>query len=480
MSVDAGLGVESGGESSGAPAPNGQARLSLGTAAARNLATTTKSAPQMQGITSRWLLRILPWVQVSGGTYRVNRRLTYTVGDGRVTFIQTGSEVRVIPEELGELPVLRGYDDIDVLNALADRFVQREFTPGQVISEAGAAADHAYLVVHGKVNQIGTGKYGEQAVLGVLADGDHFGNQVLAQSDSTWDFTAKAATAVTLLGLPREAFQAVVDQSDSLREQIQRFLSGTQLAQNKHGEAAIHLASGHEGEPDLPGTFVDYEISPREYELSVAQTVLRVHSRVADLYNQPMNQVEHQLRLTIEALRERQEHELINNRDFGLLYNTDYSQRIHAHSGPPTPDDLDELISRRRNSQFLLAHPQTIAAFGRECNRRGLYPHSIDFHGNAVPSWRGLPFLPCNKIPINGGHTSSIIVLRLGEDNQGVIGLHQTGLPDEFEPGLSVRFMGINEKAIISYLVSAYYSAAVLVPDAIGILENVEVARAHS
>lgn len=33
---------------------------SLGTAAARNLATTTKSAPQMQEITSRWLLRTLP------------------------------------------------------------------------------------------------------------------------------------------------------------------------------------------------------------------------------------------------------------------------------------------------------------------------------------------------------------------------------------------------------------------------------------
>ena len=52
-----------------------QPRQSLSTAAARNLATTTKTVPQMQGISSRWLLRVLPWVQVSGGTYRVNRRL---------------------------------------------------------------------------------------------------------------------------------------------------------------------------------------------------------------------------------------------------------------------------------------------------------------------------------------------------------------------------------------------------------------------
>jgi len=63
--------------------------------------------------------------------------------------------------------------------------------------------------------------------------------------------------------------------------------------------------------------------------------------------------------------------------------------------------------------------------------------------------------------------------MRTGEDNQGVIGLHQTGIPDEYEPGLSVRFAGIDEKAVISYLVTAYYSAAILVPDAVGVLENV-------
>ncbi|MBY8884449.1 cyclic nucleotide-binding domain-containing protein [Streptomyces sp. PTM05] len=479
MSVDAGLGVESNGDSGDSRAQNGQAQLSLSTAAARNLATTTKSAPQMQGITSRWLLRILPWVQVAGGTYRVNRRLTYTVGDGRVDFVQTGSEVRVIPEELGELALLRDFGDVEVLRALAGRFTQREFEPGQVIVEAGAPANHVFLIVHGKIDKLGEGKYGEPAVLGVLADGDHFGDRSLGDEDGAWEFTAKAKTAVTVMSLSREEFAAVAAQSESLRERVAEYLAGSGPARNKHGEAEIALSSGHEGEALLPGTFVDYELSPREYELSVAQTVLRVHSRVADLYNQPMNQVEHQLRLTVEALRERQEHDLINHREFGLLHNAEYSQRLHARSGPPTPDDLDELISRRRNTQYLLAHPRTIAAFGRECNKRGLYPGNVEFHGNAVPSWRGVPLLPCNKIPVNGGNTSSIIALRVGEDNQGVIGLHQAGIPDEFEPSLSVRFMGINEKAIISYLVTAYYSAAILVPDAIGVLENVEVSLSH-
>jgi CRP-like cAMP-binding protein len=454
-------------------------QLSLGTAAARQLATTTKSVPQMQAISSRWLLRILPWVQVSGGTYRVNRRLSYAVGDGLVSFITTGAEVRVIPQELCELPLLRGFEDVELLNALADRFVQREFKPGAVIVEKGQPADQVFLIAHGKAHRIGVGEYGEQTLLDVLADGDHFGDRTLVEAQDTWQFTVKAVTTCTVLVLPQQALEELINQSEALRAHVEQFKASLQRPQNKYGEANIELASGHEGEPDLPGTYVAYEVSPREYQLSVAQTVLRVHTRVADLYNDPMDQIEQQLRLTIEALRERQENEMINNRNFGLLHNAAFEQRISTRTGPPTPDDLDELLSRRRKSQYFLAHPRTIAAFGRECSRRGIYPSNIDMNGHMVPAWRGVPVLPCNKIPISDTRTSSILVMRTGEEKQGVIGLHQTGIPDEYQPSLNVRFMGINEKGIISYLVSAYYSAAVLVPDALGILEEVEIGRYH-
>ena len=124
---------------------------------------------------------------------------------------------------------------------------------------------------------------------------------------------------------------------------------------------------------------------------------------------------------------------------------------------------------------FLLAHPRAIAAFGRECSAGGLYPQSIDLDGHSLPAWRGVPIFPCNKIPVTDDRTSSIMLMRTGEEKQGVVGLHQTGIPDEYQPGLSVRFMGINEKAVISYLVSAYYSAAVLVPDALGRSRDVEI-----
>jgi hypothetical protein len=228
-------------------------------------------------------------------------------------------------------------------------------------------------------------------------------------------------------------------------------------------------------EPALPGAFVDYDQAPREYELAVAQTILKVHTRVSDLYNNPMSQVQEQLRLTIEALRERQEHELINNRQFGLLHNADLKQRLHTRKGPPTPDDLDELISRRRKTQLLLAHPRAIAAFGQECSKRGIYPTGVEVSGQQVAAWRGIPLLPSDKLPISDTRTTSILAMRFGEKSQGVVGLHHAGLPDEVEPSLSVRRMDINDQAITQLLVTAYFSAAVLVPDALGVLEDVQI-----
>ena len=448
---------------------------SLGTAGARQLATTTKTPPQMQGISPRWLLRMLPWVDVTGGTYRVNRRLSYAVGDGRLSFSNIGARVQVVPQELCELPLLRGFEGDELLSALAGRFVQKEYKVGELIVEVGQPAEHVFLIAHGKAVKVGVGMYGDETTLGVLADGDHFGDQAVVESDDRWAFTVKAITPCTVLALPQQVFEDLIARSPALHAHVEKFKESLKLPQDKLGQAAIQLAAGHSGEPVLPGTFVNYDLAPREYELSVAQTTLKVHTRVSDLFNDPMDQVEQQIRLTIEALKERQEHELINNRDFGLLHNADLKQRISTRSGPATPDDMDDLLSRRRKSRFFLAHPRTIAAFNRECSRRGVYPTGVEVQGSKVAAWRGVPLLPCDKIPITETGTSSILVLRTGQDDQGVIGLHRTGIPDEVEPSLSVRRMDISEKAISSYLVSAYFSAAVLIPDALGILENVEL-----
>ncbi|RMI29942.1 family 2B encapsulin nanocompartment shell protein [Nocardia stercoris] len=452
-------------------------RKSLSTAAAHQLAHTTKSEPQMQGITSRWLTRNLPWVQVEGGIYRVNRRLTHTVGNGEVEFAVDGGQARVIPLELQELPQLRDFDDEDVLQVLAQRFEQYDLDPGTVVAEFGNPMDRVLLIVHGKLSKLGTGEYGETTKLGMLSGGDYFGDDMLTDPAAIWPVTVKTATRTTVLALSRSRLDQTVAEIPALEAQLARVAAAPKRPQNNHGEANILISSGHHGEPMLEGTFVDFDASPREYELSLAQSVLRVHTRVADLFNEPMNQIEQQLRLTIAALYERREYDLVNNPDFGLLNNCDLKQRIYSESGPPTPDDMDDLLTMRRGTKLFLAHPMAIAALFRECTKRGIYPDPIEVDGHRVPSWRGVPIFPCSKIPISETQTTSILAMRTGEKDQGVVGLHQTGIPDEYEPSLNVRFKGIDDQSIISYLVSCYYSAAVLVPDALGILDNVVVAR---
>lgn len=235
----------------------------------------------------------------------------------------------------------------------------------------------------------------------------------------------------------------------------------------------------HRDESEVPQSFVDYDEHAREYYLNSVTTVLDVHTRVADLYSSPYDQTREQLRLAIEIVKERQEAELINNPDYGLLANVHDDLRISTLTGAPTPDDLDDLISKVwKEPAFFLTHPLAIAAFGRECTRRGVPPPTVSLFGSQFITWRGLPLIPSDKVAVADGKTK-VLLLRVGEKRQGVVGLFQPGLAGEQAPGLSVRFMGINRNAIASYLISLYCSLAVLADDALAVLEEVEVGKYH-
>jgi hypothetical protein len=241
----------------------------------------------------------------------------------------------------------------------------------------------------------------------------------------------------------------------------------------------VEVALSHRDEAEIPETYVDFEENPREYFLNALTTVVDIHTRVSDLYRSPHEQIKEQLRLTIETVKERQEHELINNPDYGLLASVDPGQRITTLTGAPTPDDLDNLLLKLwKEPAFFLAHPQAIAAFGREATRRGVPPATVSLFGSQFITWRGVPLIPSDKVPVVDGKTR-ILALRVGEARQGVVGLFQPGLVGEQGLGLSVRFMGINRNAIASYLVSLYFSLAVLTEDALAVLDGVEVNKFH-
>jgi hypothetical protein len=237
--------------------------------------------------------------------------------------------------------------------------------------------------------------------------------------------------------------------------------------------------SPQQGE-ELPVGFSDYEPNPREIVLSSVTTTIEVDTRISDLFRSPMDQVKEQVALAVEKLKERQENEVLHNKSYGLLHNVDPDMRIKTRKGPPTPDDLDELISVVwKEPAFFLAHPKAIAAFGRECTRRGVPPPTVTLFGSPFLTWRGLPLVPSDKMRISENKTTEFLLMRVGERKRGVVGLFQPGLPGEVSPSLSVRLMGINQRGAAQYLITLYCSVAVLTHDALGALEGVAIDRYH-
>ncbi|MCW3122062.1 MAG: putative transcriptional regulator, Crp/Fnr family [Flavipsychrobacter sp.] len=477
---------------------------------ARTLATTTKTRPQMESISSRNLIKHLPWVNVSGGYYRVNRRLVLEIRPGLVTFDTKENEPKIYAPTLNQMPSLSKIKQDELLEQLAGVAEREVFEKDTHIVNHGTKPKQIYIIYSGKVSFFEPGVFGDDNATGTMGPQQYFGGFGLHYDEEFgvedeltgpptlptlpglskppdppflhhYLYNAVARTKVEVFKLEYDKVIDIINNFKKESEKLDKYLLTKKEVvalgnrSNRKGESMVQLFSGfHDEEPSIPSTFVAYDSNPREYELSSGQTILKIHSKVADLYNSPYNQTEEQVRLTVEELREEQENEMINNKHFGLLHNVDYRQRIQTRTGPPTPDDMDELISKRRKTQYIFAPSKAIAAFTRECTKRGIYPDTVEIDGRQVIAWRGIPIFTCNKIPIVDGLTS-IIAMRTGEENQGVVGLYQMGLPDEIEASMSVRFMGIDEKAIISYLITNYFSVAVLVPDALGVLENVEV-----
>ncbi|WP_127090103.1 family 2B encapsulin nanocompartment shell protein [Aquabacter cavernae] len=455
-------------------------KLSVSAAAARNLATASVTVVQNSENTPRWLHRLLPWVDVAGGVFRVNRRSVVVAKPGLIGI--SGEPHRIEAESLRHIPVLAGLDD-DSLAALAGKFTAASYKPGDVVAKQGDGANLLHVVAEGTVELFLQGPFGGPLRQRLAAKGDYFGAEALV-GDVPHAPAVKALSGATILSLDAKAVESIAGLKDKIATAA-KAAAEVRERTNAFGEPTIKLLSGHAGEPLLPTTFVDYQEHPREYHLSTIQTVLHTHTRITDLYSNEIDQLREQIRVTVQAVKEREEWELLNNPDFGLLHEVSAQYRIPTRGGAPTPDDLDDLISLVwKRPAFFVAHPRAIAAFGREATRRGVPPVIVHLYGSPFLTWRGIPLVPSDKVPVHvdpatGVASTSILLLRVGEAEQGVVGLQKVGVTGEVEPGLSVRYSGTNEHSIASHLVTRYFSAAVLIEDAIARLDNVLIGRYH-
>lgn len=314
--------------------------------AARNLSITNNTVPQVAGITPRWLLHFLPWVQVSSGTYRVNRTKVVLKQHPKVTVNNNNGFSTIAPEDLRVIPILSSLAENQAL-PIANSFQPEHFGLGETPVVQGQASDKFYIVIQGSLEVLTQGDRGENLRVAVLSAGDYFGEGNLFDEVAN-DTTVRTLTACDVLSISRSSFEQVLSQSPELLEQLRQSIAERSVLEsflNVYGEEKVALTADYQGEAEVPTSYIDYEEEPREYELSIAQSVLRVHTRVTDIYNEPIDQLREQLRLTIEGLKEQQEWEIINNPNFGLLNNVSPLMRVKPRYGPPTPDDLDEMIS---------------------------------------------------------------------------------------------------------------------------------------
>src|SRR5690348_14313688 len=102
---------------------------SVTTSVARNLANTTKTSPKMMSITPRYLLSMLPWVQVDGGTYRVNRTKVELTKADRIGVDNANDTFSFSSESLRSVPLFSKLSDT-VISRMANRFKTEEVSLG--------------------------------------------------------------------------------------------------------------------------------------------------------------------------------------------------------------------------------------------------------------------------------------------------------------------------------------------------------------
>jgi len=433
---------------------------SVTTQVARNLATTTKTAPQMTSITPRHLLNLLPWVDVEGGTYRVNRTKVELPEAQRVELNLLGAQTTLVPQALRSVPLFARLSD-PILAALAATFVTETVPLGKTLVKEGDAENALHIVVQGQIEVLSKGVHGSDLRIALLTDGEYFGEGELV-SDTASDVTIRSLTPAVVLRLTRSQLDAVLKKNATFKNEFARAVDEFRTLQasvNQSGEKNIDLVSGTAENVIIPETFVDYSAAPKEYSLSSVQTLVRVHTRVSDLYN----------------------------KKFDLLHSADPSFRISARYGAPNPRRPRRAAGPGVEAAQLLPGPseghRRLRAGMHLARRAPGHRHGQRRHGHPLAGHSPDPFGQARAqepLPVQPGPGDDVDPPGEGrEGNQGVVGLNQKGIPGEIAPSLSARLMGLDNLGVASYLLTLYFSAAVLADNAIAVLENVEVGSYH-
>src|SRR6204780_564722 len=183
--------------------------------AARTLSHPTLTVPQMLAESPRWLLHLLPWLNIQGGVYQVNRRRIVLRQSDRIPTRLVDDKAAVDVNALRALSLLRTADE-PLLNAISGLLVEERRGAGEDLYKEGDAGEKFYIIVKGKVEIATTDAHGEKLSLALYGDGDFFGETALL-NDWRHSTTAQTLIPSVFLILERNRFQELLGSSPALR-----------------------------------------------------------------------------------------------------------------------------------------------------------------------------------------------------------------------------------------------------------------------
>src|ERR1700689_5710300 len=194
----------------------------LSVPAARTLSNPTLTVPQMLAESPRWLLHLLPWLNIQGGVYQVNRRRIVLRQSDRIATTLVHDKATLDANALRALSLLRTANE-PLLTAISGALVEERRGAGEDLYKAGDTGEKFYIIVKGKVEITTTDAHGEKLRLALYGDGDFFGETALL-ADWRHSTTAESLIPSVFLTLTRARFQELLNSSPDRKASFDELL----------------------------------------------------------------------------------------------------------------------------------------------------------------------------------------------------------------------------------------------------------------
>jgi len=143
--------------------------------AARNLTHTDKTNPMLVALSPKYLLKLLPWKEVPGGTLRVNRTKLILKGTGLVTIeFGDGGMPVITPEAFRQIPLFYELQP-ELIEAMVSKLKLQHFERGAEIIVEGEDRDTLFILANGKAELVKLGPQGEELTLKIIGPGEYLG-----------------------------------------------------------------------------------------------------------------------------------------------------------------------------------------------------------------------------------------------------------------------------------------------------------------